>query len=111
MAETVKHTPGPWEAGVNPKGVYTNEVVVRPAGQFPHGTWIADCGDSVDGTRMANALLISAAPELVDVVREAIPFLETIARNHHPEWRPEMADSDSVLGRAYAAIAKAEGRS
>lgn len=51
-----------------------------------------------------------AMNELLEAAREAIPFLEAIARSRHAEWRPEMADSDSLLGRTYAAIAKAEGR-
>lgn len=65
----------------------------------------------VSATSEEDKRLILAAPDLLGVVMEAIPFLESIARSRHPSWMPEMADKDSILGRAYAAIAKTEGRS
>lgn len=54
MSET-KFTKGPWEAGDNRRGLFSNEVVVRPQGQFPHGAWIADCGSRSDGAARAKA--------------------------------------------------------
>ena len=58
--------PGPWEHGPNPtwnpeRGP-SGGLVVRPAGEFPHGEWIADCGLPSEPTRQANAALIAAAP-------------------------------------------------
>lgn len=50
-----------------------------------------------------------ASPEMVELVKEMVPYLETIARSHHAAWQPEMVDEDSILGRAYAAIAAAQG--
>jgi hypothetical protein len=65
-------TPGPWEAGPNPQGLYSNDWVVRPAGEFPHGEWIADVGaGTTDATRRANARLIAAAPEMYMELHEA----------------------------------------
>ncbi|PWC57820.1 hypothetical protein TSH7_25070 [Azospirillum sp. TSH7] len=65
----LKHTSGPWEAGHNDKGGYSNSMVVRPKGEFPHGLWIADCGCGDDESR-ANARLIAAAPDLLKVLQE-----------------------------------------
>lgn len=97
MGENVKHTPAKW---ADIKGY----IVVKG------GHTIASVNSYNTSEGKANARLISAAPELIDLVREMIPFLEDIARQRHPSWRPEMADRDSVLGRAYSAIAKVEGR-
>ncbi len=71
MSET-KFTPGPWESGINQKGGYSNGMVVRPAGQFPHGEWIADCGDKYDNERIANAELIAAAPDLYAELQKSV---------------------------------------
>jgi hypothetical protein len=67
-----QYKPGPWEFGENPQGSFTNELVVRPAGEFPHGDWIADCGPSAQEQRIANGRLIAAAPELLEVLQLAV---------------------------------------
>jgi hypothetical protein len=93
-----EYTPGPWESGRNPKGISSNEIVVRPAGQFPYGEWIADCGSATDKRAIANARLIAAAPELLDALTQAVashPF----GRSEEPDW----------LVAAQAAIAKSRG--
>lgn len=101
MAKAAQHTSGPWAAGLNPKGFYTNEVVIRPAGEFPHGLWIADCGNSVDPEPMANALLMAASPELLEALEDFVQwYLETPAI---PRF--------SGVDRALHAIAKATGGS
>jgi len=55
---------GPWESGYNPgaEAFSSNELVVRPAGQFPHGTWIADVGRFGDDDARDNAERIAHAP-------------------------------------------------
>jgi hypothetical protein len=87
----MKQTPGPWYA-------------VQP--EHAHGWWIVstdlDGNDSVDdsgdgGFREGNARLISAAPELLEVVRSMATF---DGRNNNKHLK-EMA---------IAALAKVEGR-
>ena len=73
-------TPGPWECGVNPQGYFSNEVVIRPKGQFPHGLWIADCGPRADKERNANACLIAAAPDLYEMLNLCSKELEAWLR-------------------------------
>lgn len=100
------HTPGPWEAGTNPK--YnpdrnpSNFYVVRPKGEFPHGGWIADCGYPYDEEREANAYLIAAAPELLEA-------LEWAERALAPFSKEPAEKSGMALIRA--AILKAKGQS
>lgn len=91
-----QHTPGPWEAGPNPKGICSNEYVVRPAGEFPHGRWVADCGMG-DEESVANARLIAAAPEMLAALKE-------IVEAH----RTDTIDA-FLISRIWALAAKAEG--
>lgn len=93
-----KHTAGPWESGLNQKGGYSNSVVVRPAGEFPHGLWIADCGNDADGERIANARLIAAAPDMLDALKGILS--NPGGRCSADQWQAGLR-----------AIAKAEGRS
>lgn len=102
MSQT-KHTKGPWEAGLNPSGGYSNSFVVRPAGEFPHGLWIADCGSALDEERIANARLIAAAPELLDALKALrLQALQSSVNSPANEWGME------ALAMANAAISKAE---
>lgn len=81
-----KHTPGPWsvEAGldgahiIRVKTVSKTESNVIARDALPH-----------------NARLIAAAPELLEALHAAIPYLDDA--------------SSSVLRRVHDAIAKAEG--
>ena len=98
-----KHTPGPWR--VQP---YTwqrgNVSVFAPKfGRAPYGACVAHtpCSDGVGGAdgALANARLIAAAPELLELLREAADY------TRHPDydWPVEFSR------RVDAAIAKATG--
>jgi len=99
-----KHTPGPWEFGINPRGGYSNGVVVRPAGEFPHGLWIADCGCEYDEERQANARLMASSPELLAACEKADQFFDHLKNSwevcHHTQ---------AMMDQIKAAIAKATG--
>jgi hypothetical protein len=95
------HTPGPWEVficddggkwtgwplSINP-GYDENKSVVRTGGQWPY-EW--DSKTSQDEA-VANALLISAAPDLLEA-------LESLIRSNSPEH----------INAAIDAVAKARG--
>ena len=100
------HTRGPWEAGENPKGVYTNEVVVRPRGEFPHGIWVADCGPSSDKEVWANARLIAAAPDLVEFVQQIFNGIDTGMITIDTPADETLAN---ILSRGRKALSKAIG--
>lgn len=89
---TAKHTPGPWELRPDDMGGLSS--LVFPAGQ-PHPVAGVTGYYSGNWERLANALLIAAAPELL----EALQFV--------------MTASGGQLGTAFeqaqAAIAKATG--
>lgn len=60
-----------WEYGENPMAApgASNGIVVRPAGEFPHGGWVADCGRIGDEQAFKNARLIAAAPMLLAALK------------------------------------------
>lgn len=109
-----KHTPGPWVA----KQEYANRWRIESHANGPEFIPISvgiacttvlevGCGNEDTG---ANAHLIAAAPELLEALKETLPFMIDIAKARHPQFEPTMADDDSAIGKAMRAIAKAEGR-
>ena len=99
-----QHTPGPWQAGINPAGGFSNSIVVRPTWHFPHGDWVADCGSGNDDSEcMANARLIAAAPELLAALERMLTAERYIA------CAGEYGDDEQAArNQAVAAIAKAK---
>lgn len=98
-----KHTPGPWRAFLN-KGV----IGVAPAnGQYRAGD-IAICSDH-DSRRtneeaMANARLISAAPDMLEALEALHDEIDEYQRINN------LGGHDNhVMKQARAAIAKAKG--
>lgn len=79
-----EHSPGPWEVSINPdwqphhKWAVSREITIRPTGEHPHGLWIADCGLSVNDENMANARLIAAAPDLLNVCENGINDVQQV---------------------------------
>ena len=103
---THTHTPGPWELDHCRNEDGSKFITIN--GQGPHGAWLADiqAGDvngkpaDVTEKHLANARLISAAPELLEALEMLMP------------QEPQEADSydRSMWENARAAIAKATGR-
>jgi hypothetical protein len=103
------HTPGPWTLETVP----TQCGVCHKVGPFPgkrendtprHACLYADypsTGNPADDELVANALLIAAAPELLQALRECLAVIEQ---------HELLANSESSVGdQARAAIAKATG--
>lgn len=101
MAETVKHTPGPWSAVGDV--VYTSSLGDQNSTRDIIATVFASRG----GTKEANSLLISVSPDLIEAMKgiehfsDALNFREDPLSKALRQWIDE--------GRK--AIAKAEGRS
>ena len=85
-----KHTPKPWS--------YEKGFICGPGG-YGFGVSIAEMDDDPHGNMEADAHLIIAAPDLLEVVRKC-------ARLYSGRSDPPPA----ILVEARAAIAKAEGR-
>jgi hypothetical protein len=126
---TTAHTPGPWifrqwgltdevleqmtKAGINPVRMLTNSgaaavtaddvqvATVNSQTPFKKGQGhLVDCP-----VRDANARLIAAAPELLEALKELYAAnTDTFNDEDYDKIEP-----DSLLGKARAAIAKAEG--
>lgn len=70
------HTPGPWHTGCDQLGrtnIYGSGWMVADA--RPHKIAVGDSYFTED-TNLANARLIAAAPELLDVLTMALPYVE-----------------------------------
>jgi len=90
-----KHTPGPWES-ISCRVFQVDSVGGRQI--------VTGCRGGTDEEMRANALLIAAAPELLDAVRVLSEFLtrEGLLTGNIDAIRP-------VLDAARAAIANATG--
>lgn len=91
-----KHTLGPWF--VQESNYADIGLLVKP---IP-GKVVAVCVPLDE--MAANAMLVAAAPELLDALKYALPYLESVV----PNPRDNGTDINCV-SRARAAIAKAEG--
>ena len=105
MKTKVNHTPGPW--GVPDIGTGSGNVLVSKGKMADWKGMIAsvDAGNyrSSQEEGLANAFLISAAPELLEAAKGALSFMGTI-----PEIEGGSAP-DSIRGKLRSAIEKAEG--
>jgi hypothetical protein len=115
MAETVKHTPGPWKvSGVSMNTGNVSVSMEKHRIVIAEVTNAASLGDMLTGamkrggggfdqgdchTQFANASLISAAPDLLESVKGLL----------HSLVGDEFADDIPAVVSARAAIAKAEG--
>lgn len=98
-----KHTPGPWVAHQRPSAPieYGHHVTTHDGLTVCNVTYqlpVSIDGQVVEATRIANARLIAAAPELLEALKELMVAADRVS-----------AEPVTWLGKARAAIAKAEG--
>lgn len=97
------HMPAPWEFWHNEKGGWSikgqsGEVICQ------RNDWDHRAADSI-----ANGKIMAAAPELLAALKDAAQSIEFYAKRYNDRWDGTVT-TESVLGIARAAIAKAEGR-
>lgn len=110
-----KHTPGPWTVFVDDTGGPNSgwplsidaagdpeKMVVRTGGQWPY-EWDAAMSQR---EAVANAYLISAAPDLLDALHETKELLRFALLSTTPEIA---RDAMEFIRKAESAIAKATG--
>lgn len=90
-----KHTPGTWEAWKSSNGIWTVRSVYSDDQGRRCTAWPAVC-DAAAQDNEANAHLIAAAPEMLEALYAALPYIEA-------------ADA-KVTAQVKKAIEKAEGR-
>ena len=102
-----KHTPGPWSVREEPHDCFVEGVAYEGHPYFQMCHRVQILSDEDYPTRLADARLIAAAPDLLSA-------LKGIVREIRAYSSPECDDADSLgyaeLKAADAAIAKAEGR-
>jgi len=97
-----KHTPGPWTA--------IDSIVVVTMETHHFATWLANCsvgGESLE-TKLANARLIAAAPELLEACQKLVEW-DAREKDHAISFRERIDLCDEAFKLMYAAIAKATG--
>ena len=99
-----KHTPGPWHFSTDPQ---PNGCPIIGSNR---GVMLAMLAHSVNhddqrGEAVANALLIAAAPDLLEALKCCIPFMK------YPRDASDLfvVIHDAAIAKARAVIAKAEG--
>jgi len=102
----MKHTPGPWTVKqTRGNNLYEHEILAthkKIAIMATDSYFIKGPGETEKAQAItADARLIAAAPELLEALK---------ALSHQEDWIGEDAPCGSPIGRAWAAIAKAEGR-
>lgn len=115
MKTKATHTPGPWEVGTridmrsNPVGLQI--WAKNPLSETGMGrNLIASSPDRYSPEAEANAHLIAAAPELLEIARKIKRGMESgTSADHSPEY--SMSPQEAALYRELKAIIrKAEGR-
>ena len=100
--ENAKHTPGPWEAAIQP-GCH---AVIASLSGGPKAVAIIGNNTPDDGNepmRFANARLIAGAPDLLAALQRIVAVLDKQIASLH------LAERASPLAQAKAAISKAIG--
>lgn len=100
------HTPGPWR--YEPEAANRGDAFDR----FSISGGIANEEgelqlDITDFMTQADASLIAAAPDLLAIVKEMVEVIEWSEKRTRPHWDGSVSEN-STLGRARAAIARAE---
>lgn len=96
-------TPGPWKYGPLDEENTAKRRVLSASGLLVAEARGATGPASV---RDANARLIAAAPELLEALRDVLPFAISLVGDYKPGATDEDFDK---INRAVAVIAKAEG--
>lgn len=86
-----------------------SDSVHAPCDTHPYGEQLF-CFRDEQGPSDANLSLILAAPEMLDALKYALPYLEACVPNPRNGHNADGSIDVNCVDRARAAIAKAEGR-
>ena len=92
--KTTNHTPGPWQ--VSPYGNITSKsLVIAKVEQMP---------GNYESEKVANAHLISAAPDLLDLLEAAVARVQIANEEGNPILSAWLPDALSTLRKAKGVI-------
>jgi hypothetical protein len=97
-----KHTPGPWNRIKGDRNVYSAAGTVCKTPAILGGGYAATNWE-------ANARLIAAAPNLLEALEYAMPYLEACVPNPRNGQNADGSIDVNCVDRARAAIARAKG--
>lgn len=103
MTQTAKHTLGPWQD--NDAGLIYGQV----SGDDDEAPFVCDvcaCPPDYTAQEKANSALITAAPEMLDALQQAVQALNTVPRFQVPHLS---SDSYRIASICTRAIAMAKG--
>lgn len=111
------HTPGPWSLveTVHETTISSWHVLIggRQLSLFPYKRIYSEdrtqSGFVTDHQHMADARLIAAAPDLLDALEYALPYLKACVPNPRSSYAADGSLDVNCVDRAIAAIAKAVG--
>lgn len=108
------HTPGPWAVSkrgarrvTTTQGVVICNAVLRNSGSPKRGI---KHGAKEVLEAEANARVIAAAPDGLDLAKDAIPILEAILDEREEEWGQEDEILRDLLNRTREFVTKATGQ-
>lgn len=116
---SAKHSPGPWKFGEKLSSFDMQQWFGPGEGEFmvidspAHGglafvVWRME-DDAESPEKEANAHAIVAAPDLLDALEYALPYLEVCVPNARNGFNTDCSADVNCVDRARAAIAKARG--
>ena len=98
----MKFTPGPWKVDN-----FGGQPCIVPAS----GEYIATIHDTIGKTKTANARLICAAPELVDVLQEMTERYANLERLYFKALNLlDRSETNGTINRAQNLLARIEGK-
>lgn len=104
---THSHTAGPWHIGRDSNDVRGDRVTDIKGNDGTHVGSLRQSGrPSHEDTAEANAKLIAAAPDMLDMLYTVLPYIETLEQDKG--YKPGAVNT--VSRQIQTAIAKAEGR-
>ena len=101
-----KHTPGPWKVGYEAFDVHVGNMKICDIRGWGHLTGTGGLNlppEEAEAIQKANASLISAAPEMLEVLRALILNRKNLNEEHFS------GVADKLFGLADAAVKKAVG--
>jgi len=116
----VSHTPGPWTMHQPAKfdSYQVEDRLIAANGEHVAEVYQyrSETKNAADGTALANARLITAAPDLYESAKSVIAafdagvFVRDIRNDSEPGWAIKAFPHLRALGQLVAAVDKAEGQ-